>query len=185
MVSLPVSGTHSFNMQETKLLVVYYTEVWILTSSSDILQLQLSKRLFTQQILSRIHIVNTLSNAVYYISDNFLSWDRYPSRQTTLIQRRNMVEASTLNNGRHFDVEPMLSVLPFISTYCINVIRFNIYTYILYKCYPFYHLHVHTVYMLSVLRITCTYCINVIRFNIYMYILYTCYPFYHLHVHIV
>ena len=110
MVSLPVSGTHSFNMQETKLLVVYYTEVWILTSSSDILQLQLSKRLFTQQILSRIHIVNTLSNAVYYISDNFLSWDRYPSRQTTLIQRRNMVEASTLNNGRHFDVEPMLSV---------------------------------------------------------------------------
>jgi len=73
MVSLPVSGTHSFNMQETKLLVVYYTEVWILTSSSDILQLQLSKRLFTQQILSRIHIVNTLSNAVYYISDNFLS----------------------------------------------------------------------------------------------------------------
>ena len=36
----------------------------------------------------------------------------------------------------------MFRVLPFTRTYCINVIRFTIYTYILYKCYPFYHLHV-------------------------------------------
>ena len=79
----------------------------------------------------------------------------------------------------------MLSVLPFTCTYCTNVIRFTIYMCILYKCYPFYHLHVHTVYMLSVLPFICTYRINVIRFTIYMYILYKCYPFYHLHVHTV
>ena len=30
----------------------------------------------------------------------------------------------------------MLSILPFTCTYCINVIRLTIYTYIMYKCYP-------------------------------------------------
>ena len=30
----------------------------------------------------------------------------------------------------------MLSVIPFTYTYCINVIRLTIYTYIMYKCYP-------------------------------------------------